>query len=120
MPYFLEIRVNNLKGGMQNRRNAEQEGWNTKGSWTGGIQDRGMGCRKIGIQDMWDAGHVGCRTLRTVGKQERRDSGLDGYKKGGFWDTGNDGFRKGSFHQDRRDAEQERCWTGGMQDRRDT
>ena len=98
---------------MQNRKDGIQKEVGQEGFRTGAC----MGCRKIGIQDMWDAGHVGCRT---VGKQERRDSGLDGYKKGGFWDTGNDGFRKGSFHQDRRDAEQERCWTGGMQDRRDT
>ena len=62
-------------GGKGNRRYAGQEG-----------------CRKVGIQDRWDAGRV-CRT------GHRRDSGLEGYIK--------EGSTKGGFS------------TGGMRNRRD-
>ena len=42
--------------------------------------------------------------------KKRRDSGLEGYRKGGIQER---------RVQDRRDAEQERCWTGRMQERWD-
>ena len=44
----------------------------------------------------------------TVGIQERRDSGLEGYRE----------RHKGRV-QDRRDTDQEKCWTRGMKDRWD-
>ena len=46
----------------------------------------------------------------TRGIQERRDTGKEGYRKGGIQER---------RVQDRRDVEQERCWIGGMQGRWD-
>ena len=34
-----------------------------------------MGCRTGGMLDKLDAGHVGGRTLRTCGRQDRWDAG---------------------------------------------
>ena len=45
---------------------------------------------------------------RKGGMKKRRDLGLEGYRKRGIQER---------RVQDRRDAEQERCWTGGMQER---
>ena len=53
--------------------------------------------------DERDEGQVGCRT---GGMQDWRKSGLEGYMK-----------RRKRRVQNRRDAEQEICWTGGIKDR---
>ena len=56
--------------------------------------------------------------------KKKRDEEKKGRRKGGMKnrrDLGLEGYRKGVIQerrvQDRRDAEQERCWTGGMQER---
>ena len=49
----------------------------------------------------------------TGGIHERRDSGLEGYRKEGM----QEGVKQDKRVQERRHAEQERCWTGGIQER---
>ena len=52
----------------------------------------------------------GLEQFRTGGIHEIRDSGLEGYKKVGIQER---------RVQDRRYAEQERCWKGGIQESKD-
>ena len=51
---------------------------------------------------------LGLEGLLTGGIQEKKDTGKEGNRTGG---------KQERRIQYRRDAEQERCWTGGIQDR---
>ena len=82
-------------------------------------RDTGMEARRKGRMKR-DEGNLGFRIVIC------KDSGLEGYIKGGIQprtrgirerrDTAKGGKREKKIH-DRRDAEQERCWTGGIQER---
>ena len=77
------------------------------------------------MQDRWDEGHEGCRTgvirtegmrtegMRTGGNQDMRDAGQEVCRKGRMQD------RWDAIMQDRWDAGQVGCWKGGVYDRWD-
>ena len=82
------------------------------------------------MQERRDAGQVGCGMPETL-TQDWSDSGLDGYRKEEYrtgviqdWrNTGKEEYGKTVFRtgrmRNRRDARQEGCRKGGMQDRWD-
>ena len=74
---------------MKDRRNAEKEGY------------RNGGCRKRGIRERKDSGH-------SRGIHERRDSGQEVYRKVEIQER---------RVQNKSDAEQERFWSLGIQER---
>ena len=65
--------------------------------------------RDSGLEGYMIGRDSGLEGFRTKGIQEKRDTGKKGYRNGG---------KRERRVQDIRYAEQERCWTGGMQERR--
>ena len=78
----------------------------------------------VGIQERRDSGLEGYRERHKRRVQDRRDEGQVGCRLQNRWDAG---WRKSGLEgymkrrkrrvQNRRDAEQEICWTGGIKDR---
>ena len=99
------IKESDKKGGMQDLRDAGQDGCSTGRMQYRKYAEAGQeGYRKVGILDRWDSGPVGCRTR---GIQDRREAGKEG-------------CRKVAIKKEGMQERKEECRKGGMQERRDS